>query len=108
MARFYSEAAPGQEPDYDVVIAVLPREDGSVPYTVADPHGEWLPLHHILEVVHHEPNDHLDDARSALRRASQALGYTPSGPLTEVDEVTAAVGAPPDALITRIRLPYAH
>jgi len=108
MARFYADAAPGQDADYDVAIAVLPTADGSVPDTVGEARGEWLPLHHVLEAVHRGPHDQMDDAWAALREACAAIGYTPAGPVTEVYEVTRADGVPPEQYVTRVQLPYAR
>ena len=108
MARFYAETASGQDAGYDVAIAVLPRADGSVPDAVGEARGEWLPLHHVLEAVHRGPHDQMDDAWAAVREACAALGYTPSGPVTEVYEVTRSDGVPPDEYVTRVRLPYAR
>ena len=108
MARFYAGAAPGQEADYDVAIAVLPRADGSVPDAVGEARGEWLPLHHVLEAVHRGPHDQMDDAWAAVREACAALGYTPAGPVTEVYEVTRTDGASPEQYVTRVQLPYAR
>jgi effector-binding domain-containing protein len=108
MARFYEEAATGHDAGYDVAIAVVPRADGSVPDAAGEARGEWLPLHHALEAVHRGPHDQMDDAWAAVREACAALGYTPSGPVTEIYEVTRADGVPPEDYITRVRLPYAR
>jgi effector-binding domain-containing protein len=108
MARFYDDAAPGQDADYDVAISVLPRPDGSVPDTVAEARGEWIPLHHVLEAVHRGPHDRMDHAWAAVREACAAVGYSPAGPVTEVYEVTRADGVPPEQYLTRVRLPYAR
>jgi effector-binding domain-containing protein len=107
-ARFYDEAAPGADSDYDVAIAVLPRDDGSVPDAIGEARGEWLPLHHVLEAVHQGPHDAMDDAWAAVREACGALGYTPAGPVTEVYEVSRSDGVPPEHYVTRVRLPYAR
>jgi len=108
MARFYEESETGLETDYDVSIAVLPRADGSVPDAAGEARGEWLPLHHALEAVHRGPHDHMDHAWAAVGEACTALGYTPSGPVTEVYEVTRSDGVPPKDYVTRVRLPYAR
>jgi effector-binding domain-containing protein len=108
MARFYGDAAPGEEADFDVAISVRPRDDGSVPDVVGEARGEWLPLHHVLEAVHRGPHDQMDDAWAAVREACDALGYAPAGPVTEVYEVTRADGVPPEQYVTRVRLPYAR
>jgi effector-binding domain-containing protein len=108
MARFYGEAATGQGADYDVAVVVRPRDDGSVPDRVGEAHGEWLPMHHVLEAVHRGPHDAMGDAWAAVREACTALGYTPAGPVTEVYEVTRTDGAPPERYVTRVRLPYAR
>ncbi len=50
----------------------------------------------------------MEDAWAAVREACAALGYTPSGPVTEVYEVTRADGVPPERYVTRVRLPYAR
>ena len=107
-ARFYEDAAADEARDYDVVIAVRPQPDASVPDVVGEARGEWLPLHHVLEVVHRGPHDAMDDAWAAVREACDALGYTPSGPMTEVYEVGATDDAPPAKYVTRVRLPYAR
>ena len=79
MARFYADAAPGQDADYDVAIAVLPRADGSVPDAVGEARGEWLPLHHVLEAVHRGPHDQMDDAWAAVREACARPGLHAGG-----------------------------
>jgi effector-binding domain-containing protein len=107
-ARFYEEARPGAEMKYDVCIAVHPRPDGSVPDSAGEAHGEWLPLHHVLEAVHHGPHDEMDDAWAAVREAAAALGYAPAGPMTEVYEVSRGDGVQPADYVTRVRLPYAR
>jgi len=107
-ARFYSDGAGDTDADCDVALPVVPRPDGSVPDTVGDARGEWVPLHHALEAVHKGPHDRMDDAWAAVREACAALGYTPSGPVTEVYEVTRADGVPPEEYVTRVRLPYAR
>ncbi len=107
-ARFYEDDPSSPELDYDVVLPVEPRNDGSVPDTVGEAHGEWLPLHHVLEAVHTGPHDRMGDAVRALYEALAALGYTRSGPLTEVYEVGATSGAAPPDFVTRVRLPYAR
>jgi effector-binding domain-containing protein len=108
MARFYGDAAPGQDADFDVAIPVLPRADGSVPDAVGEARGEWLPLHHVLEAVHRGRHDQMDDAWAAVREACAAVGYAPAGPVTEVYEVTRADGVPPEDYVTRVQLPYAR
>lgn len=107
MARFYEDAASGAPDAYDVVIAVVPRADGSVPDTAGEARCEWLPLHRVLEAVHRGPHDRMDDAWKAVREACGARGYTPAGPVTEVYEVTRADGVPPDEYVTRVWLPFA-
>jgi effector-binding domain-containing protein len=107
-ARFYHGGGPEQDADFDVALPVRPRADGSVPDVVGEARGEWVPLHHVLEAVHHGRHDDMDDAWAAVQEACAALGYTPSGPVTEVYEVTRADGVPPDEYVTRIRLPYAR
>jgi effector-binding domain-containing protein len=108
MARFYGDATPGRDADFDVAIAVLPRDDGSVPDAVGEARGEWLPLHHVLEAVHRGRHDQMDDAWAAVREACGALGYAPAGPVTEVYEVTRRDGVPPQEYVTRVQLPYAR
>jgi effector-binding domain-containing protein len=109
MARFHEEGGvAGLDTDYDVAIAVLPRADGSVPDAAGEARGEWLPLHHVLEAVHHGPHEHMEHAWAAVREACAALGYSPSGPVTEVYEVTRSDGVPPEHYVTRVRLPYAR
>jgi len=107
-ARFYGDGAAGPDADWDVALPVAPLPDGSVPDTVGEARGDWVPLHHVLEAVHRGPHDQMDDAWAAVREACAALGYTPSGPVTEVYEVTRADGVPPEEYVTRVRLPYAR
>ncbi len=104
-ARFYSD---GADVDCDVALPVGSRSDGSVPDTVGDARGEWVPLHHTLETVHRGPHNRMDDAWAAVCEACAALGYAPSGPVSEVYEVTRANGVPPEEYVTRVRLPYAR
>jgi effector-binding domain-containing protein len=94
MARFYQDAS-GQDAGHDVAIAVLPTKDGSVPDVAGEARGEWLPLHHALEAVHYGPHGRMEDAWAAVREACTALGYTPSGPVTEVYDVTRVDGRAP-------------
>jgi effector-binding domain-containing protein len=108
MARFYEDATPGEDTDYDVAISVLPRPDGSIPDAVGEASGEWLPLHYVLEAVHRGPHDRMQDAWRAVREACDARGYTPIGPVTEVYEVTRADGVPPEQYVTRVQLPCAR
>ncbi len=108
MARFYADATPGADADFDVVIAVLPRPDGSVPDVVGEARGEWLPLHHVLEAVHRGPHGQMNDAWAAVRKACGALGCAPAGPVTEVYEVTRSDGVPPEQYVTRVQLPFAR
>ena len=106
-ARFYS-ACGAEDAEYDVALPVVPRPDGSVPDSVGEARGEWVPLHHALEAVHRGPHDQMEDAWAAVREACAALGYTPAGPVTEVYEVSRADGVPPEEYVTRVRLPYAR
>ncbi len=109
MARFYEERRPADgTPTTTSRSPSCPEPDGSVPDAVGEARGEWLPLHHALEAVHRGPHDQMDDAWAAVREACAALGYTPSGPVTEVYEVTRADGVPPEEYVTRVRLPYAR
>ena len=112
MARFYDDAAPGEMPaSTPTTTSPSPSSrapDGSVPDTVGEARGEWLPLHHVLEAVHRGPHDQMDDAWAAVREACAAVGYTPAGPVTEVYEVTRADGVPPEQYVTRVQLPYAR
>ena len=108
MARFYADTAPGEDADYDVAIAVLPRADGSVPDAVGEARGEWLPLHHVLEAVHHGPHDQMDDAWAPCARRARRSATRRPGPVTEVYEVTRADGVPPEQYVTRVQLPYAR
>lgn len=108
MARFYDDVTPEGNVDYDVALAVHPLADESVPDTVGEARGEWVPLHHALEAVHHGPHDRMDDAWAAVREACDALGYAPAGPVTEIYEVTGRDGVTPESYVTRIRLPYAR
>ncbi len=107
MARFYADAAPGQDAEYDVAVAVHPRAHGSVPDAVGQARGEWQPLQRVLEAVHRGPHDHMEDAWAAVREACAAAGCAPAGPVTEVYEVTRADGVPPEQYVTRVQLPYA-
>jgi hypothetical protein len=43
-----------------------------------------------------------------VREAGAALGYTQSGPVTEVYVTSGDAGASPDGYVTLVRLPYAR
>jgi hypothetical protein len=50
----------------------------------------------------------MQDAWRAVREACEALGYTPSGPMTEVYVTGRRDGATSDRFVTRVRLSYAR
>jgi effector-binding domain-containing protein len=106
-ARFYGDEE-GAEPDYDVCLPVTLRPDGSVPDRVEEARGELIPLHHVLQATHVGPHDVMQDAWRAVREAGAALGYTQSGPVTEVYVSGAGSGADPAGYVTLVRLPYAR
>jgi effector-binding domain-containing protein len=108
MARFYDDDVARPDLDYDVCLPVLPREDGSVPDVVSEARGEWIPRHHALQAVHTGPYDTMQDAWCAVDEARAALGYTASGPLTEVFITGRESAADPAGLVTEVRLPYAR
>lgn len=108
MGRFYEDDLSSPDLDYDVCLPVEPGPADSVPDTLEEAQGAWVPLHHALEVVHRGPHDRMEDAVRAVFEALGALGYTRSGPLTTVYEVTDAPGRSPSDYVTRIRLPYAR
>jgi effector-binding domain-containing protein len=105
--RFYADE-DGLEPDYDVCVPVTPRLDGSVPDRVEEARGELIPLHHVLQATHVGPHDAMQDAWRAVREAGAALGYSQSGPVTEVYVIGGSAGAGPDDYVTLVRLPYAR
>ena len=106
-ARFYGDEE-GIEPDYDVCLPVTPRPDGSVPDHVDEARGELIPLHHVLQATHVGPHDAMQDAWRAVREAGGALGYTQSGPVTEVYVTGGGSSAGPKSYVTLVRLPYAR
>ena len=106
-ARFYADEE-GPEPDYDVCLPVTPQPDGSVPDRIEEARGELIPLHHVLQATHMGPHSAMQDAWRAVREAGGALGYTQSGPLTEVYITGAASGTDPASYVTLVRLPYAR
>ena len=106
-ARFYADEE-GPEPDYDVCLPVTLRTDGSVPDRVEEARGELIPLHHVLQATHVGPHGAMQDAWRAVREAGDALGYTQSGPVTEVYVTGAGSGADPASYVTLVRLPYAR
>ena len=108
MARFYEDQAARPDLDYDVCLPVRAAADGSVPDAVGEAHGEWIPLHHALQAVHTGPHDDMQDAWRAVDEARAALGYTASGPFTEVYVKGRESGADPAAFVTEVRLPYAR
>lgn len=109
IVRLHEDESGQKDPTCDVALAVTPRDDGSVPDTVGEAHGEWIPLHHVLEAVHIGPRETIGDARRAVREAAGALGYTQAGPLTEVlERVRTSGSSPEDRDVTRVRLPYAR
>lgn len=107
MGRFYQDEVTGPALDYDVCLPVEPLAGGGVPDEVGEASGEWVPHHHALQTVHRGPRDQMDDAVRALREALGALGYTASGPLTEIYEPRAASEGESDP-VTILRLPYAR
>ena len=110
MARFHDREwpPPAGPVAYDVLLPVVPDPDDSVPDRVGEATGTWLPLHHVLETVHYGPHEAMHDAYAALFEACAAVGYTPSGPVTEVYERGPADGVAPQEYVTRLRLPYAR
>jgi len=108
MARFYESDASRPDLDYDVCLPVMPAEDGSVPDAVGEARGEWVPLHHALQAVHTGAHDTMRDAWRAVDEARSALGYTASGPFTEVYVVGRESRADPAGFVTEVRLPYAR
>ena len=107
MARFY-DTTSGLDQDYDVCLPVNPRPDGSIPDSMEEARGELIPLHHVLQAEHRGPHGSMQDAWRAVREACAALGYTPSGPVTEVYVTGKAAGAAPEDYVTLVRLPYAR
>lgn len=108
MARFYDAAAGRLAPDYDVALPVELRDDGSVPDELGEARGELIPLHHALQAVHTGPHDSMEGAWRAVQEAREALGYTSSGPVTEVYVRGRADGVEPSHYLTEVRLPYAR
>jgi effector-binding domain-containing protein len=108
MARFYEDDAARPDLDYDVCLPVLPAEDGYVPDVLGEARGEWIPHHHALQAVHAGPHDAMRDAWRAVDEARAALGYTASGPFTEVYVTGRESDADPAGLVTEVRLPYAR
>jgi effector-binding domain-containing protein len=108
MARFYERDAARPDLDYDVCLPVLPADDGSVPDVVSEAHGVWIPFHHALQAVHTGPHGAMQDAWRAVDEARAALGYTASGPFTEVYISGRESGAEPAGFVTAVRLPYAR
>jgi effector-binding domain-containing protein len=108
MARFYEDDAARPDLDYDVCLPVLPGADEWIPDAVGEAHGEWIPFHHALQAVHLGRHDAMQDAWRAVEEARAALGYSASGPLTEVYVTSRAGGARPEDLVTQVRLPYAR
>jgi effector-binding domain-containing protein len=108
MARFYEDDVASPTLDYDVALPVELRSDGSVPDELAEARGELIPLHHALQAVHTGPHDAMEDARRAVQEAREALGYTPSGPVTEVYVLGRGDGVEPARFVTEVRLPYAR
>jgi effector-binding domain-containing protein len=108
MARFYDRDAGRPDLDYDVCLPVTPAEDGSVPDVVSEAHGVLIPSHHALQAVHTGPHDAMQDAWRAVDEARAALGYTASGPFTEVYVTGRDGAAGTGGLVTEVRLPYAR
>jgi effector-binding domain-containing protein len=108
MARFYEHDPASPTLDYDVALPVELRSDGSVPDELAEARGELVPLHHALQAVHAGPHDALQGAWRAVQEAREALGYTASGPVTEVYVLGRNDGVEPARFVTEVRLPYAR
>jgi hypothetical protein len=94
--------------DHDICLPVRLAEDGTVPDAVGETHGELVPLHHALQAIHTGPHDAMQDAWRAVDEAHAALGYTASGPFTEVYVTGRESGADAAGLVTEVRLPYAR
>ena len=108
MARYYDSDAARPDLDYDVCLPVWPAGDDSIPDAVGEAHGEWIPLHHALQAVHSGPHYAMQDAWRAVDEARAALGYTASGPFTEVYVTERETGTDPAGPVTEVRLPYAR
>ena len=93
---------------YDVCLPVRPAADGSVPDAVSEARGELVLLHHALRAVHSGPRGAMQDAWRAVDAARAALGYTASGPFTEVYVKGRESAADPAGFVTEVRLPYAR
>ena len=107
MGRYYEHDVSSPTLHYEVCLPVEPLADGSVPDEVGEARGEWVPHHHALQPVHWGPRDRMDDAVRALHEALEALGYTASGPLTEIYEKDTSSHAS-SGPVTTLRLPYAR
>ena len=105
MARFYDTDAARPDLDYDVCLPVVPTEDGSVPDAANEARGEWIPPHQALRTVHTGPHDAMQSAWRAVHEARAALGYTASGPFTEVYVKGRESAADPAGFVTEVRLP---
>jgi len=108
MARFYEDDATSPRLDYDVALPIELGDDGSVPDELGEARGELIPLHHALQAVHTGRHDAMEDAWRAVQEAREALGYTPSGPVTEVYVRGREDGVEPAHFVTKVRLPYAR
>jgi len=108
MARFYDSDAARPDLDYDVCLPIRRADDGSVPDAVSEARGELVPRHHALRAVHSGPRGALQDAWRAVDEARAALGYTASGPFTEIYVKGRESGADPAGFVTEVRLPYAR
>lgn len=107
MGRFYGDAED-TDADYEVCLPVQPLADGSVPDAIGAARGELVPAHHAFATTHIGPRDAMDDAVRALYEALEAVGYRPSGPLTEVYVTTRETAPDPARHVTELRLPYAR
>lgn len=103
MTRMLSAEGADGGVAYEVCLPVAARADGSIPDRVGAARGELVPAHAVLRTVHRGQLDGLRLAWDAVEEARAALGYTASGPPTEVYVRDAG-----DASLTELRLPYAN
>ena len=108
LARFYDDEYDPADTDYDVCLPIGPDTDGAVPDEVGGLPTAYIPAHHALSVTQAGPHRLLATAHEALRRELDSVGYTLSGPVTEVFLRGPGGETPPADYLTEVRYPYAR
>jgi len=108
LARFYDADYDPRDTDFDVCRPIAADADGHVPDEIDGLPVEYVPAHHALVTTQAGPHPALGAAHKALRRELDSVGYTLSGPVTEVFLRGPGDGVEPADYLTEVRYPYAR